>query len=198
MNTLASTTIFKMCIRDRHCDCIAQYHGADMFSERFWALLERYVKMAADYGINLLYTPLFTPPLDTQIGGERLTCQLVEVTVEDGLYRFGFDRLSRWFAVARRCGITRFELSHFFTQWGAKCTPKIMASFGRNAFSYTHLDVYKRQSLDRSYICVTISSVPSRTGPPRLPPKRPQPLPHTPPRRYRGFGNRYTGYFRWR
>lgn len=115
-----------------HCDCIAQYHGADMFSERFWALLERYVKMAADYGINLLYTPLFTPPLDTQIGGERLTCQLVEVTVEDGLYHFGFNRLSRWFSVARRCGITRFELSHFFTQWGAKCTPKIMASFGRN------------------------------------------------------------------
>mgnify|MGYP007022607128 CR=1 FL=1 len=36
-----------------------------MFSERFWTVLERYVKTAADYGINLLYTPLFTPPLDT-------------------------------------------------------------------------------------------------------------------------------------
>lgn len=116
-----------------HCDGIARVHGAEMFSERFWRVLERYVKTAADYGINLLYTPLFTPPLDTRVGGDRLTCQLVEVTVEDGRYRFGFERLSRWFAMARRCGINRFELSHFFSQWGAKYAPKIMASFGKDA-----------------------------------------------------------------
>ena len=33
-----------------------------MFSERFWELLEAYVKTAADYGINMLLTPIFTPP----------------------------------------------------------------------------------------------------------------------------------------
>lgn len=27
--------------------------------------------------MNMLYTPLFTPPLDTAVGGERMTVQLV-------------------------------------------------------------------------------------------------------------------------
>lgn len=109
-----------------HWDGIAQYHGAEMFSERFWSILERYVQTAADHGINLLYTPLFTPPLDMQIGGERLTCQLVQVEVLPEGYRFGFDRLKRFLDMARRCGIHRFELSHLFTQWGAAAAPKIM------------------------------------------------------------------------
>ena len=34
---------------------------------------------AVAHGVNLLYTPLFTPPLDTQVGGERTTVQLVDV-----------------------------------------------------------------------------------------------------------------------
>lgn len=110
-----------------HCDGIAQYHGLKMFSEQFWCVLERYVKMAAANGINLLYTPLFTPPLDTKVGGERLTCQLVQVFVEGGKYRFGFRRLARWMKMAERCGIRRFELSHLFSQWGAKFAPKIVA-----------------------------------------------------------------------
>lgn len=111
-----------------HWDCIAQQHGAEMFSERFWALLESYVKTAADYGINMLLTPLFTPPLDTEVGGTRMPCQLVDVweTPERG-WRFGFDRLRRWSALCRRHGIERFELSHLFTQWGAKATPAIWA-----------------------------------------------------------------------
>lgn len=114
-----------------HWDCVAQQHGAEMFSPRFWEILENYVKTAADYGINMLLTPLFTPPLDTEVGGKRMPCQLVDVwKTENGGWRFGFDRLGRWIDLCRKHGIGRFELSHLFTQWGAKATPAIWAEMG--------------------------------------------------------------------
>ena len=111
-----------------HWDCVAQQHGVEMFSPRFWALLEKYVELAADYGVNMLLTPLFTPPLDTEVGGTRMPCQLVDVWAEaDGRWRFGFEKLERWIALCRRHGVERFELSHLFTQWGAKATPAVWA-----------------------------------------------------------------------
>lgn len=108
-----------------HADCIATAYGVDVFSERHWALLEAYVETAAAHGVNMLLTPLFTPPLDTAVGGERPTVQLIDVYLENERYRFGFDRLTRWIEMALRKGIRYFEFSHLFTQWGAKHAPKI-------------------------------------------------------------------------
>lgn len=111
-----------------HADCLATHYGADVFGERHWQLIEAYVATAAAHGVNLLLTPLFTPPLDTAVGGERPTVQLVDVTRTDGVYAFGFDRLTRWIETAERRGIRCFEFSHLFTQWGAKHAPKIEAT----------------------------------------------------------------------
>lgn len=110
-----------------HCDCIASYYGEEPLSETHWAHIEAFVKTAAEHGINMLLTPIFTPPLDTEVGAERPTVQLVDVFLENGTYRFGFDRLKRWFSVCRKHGIRYFEMAHLFTQWGAKFTPKIIA-----------------------------------------------------------------------
>jgi len=111
-----------------HADCLATQYGVEAFSERHWELLEKYIRTAADHGINMLLTPLFTPPLDTEVGGERPTVQLVDVEMTgEGQYRFGFDRLKRWVDLCQKCGIEYFEFSHLFTQWGAKHAPKIMA-----------------------------------------------------------------------
>ena len=74
----------------------------------------------------MVLTPLFTPPLDTAVGGERPTVQLVEVTEEEGGYRFGFGRLKRYMDLAWECGIRYFEIAHLFTQWGAEHAPKIV------------------------------------------------------------------------
>ncbi|PYI57570.1 hypothetical protein DLM86_01560 [Paenibacillus flagellatus] len=111
-----------------HTDCLATYYGVDVFSERHWEIVERFVKTAVEHGINMLLTPLFTPPLDTQVGGERPTVQLVDVEKSGESYRFGFDRLKRWVDMGDRNGIRYYELSHLFTQWGAKHAPKIVAS----------------------------------------------------------------------
>ncbi|MCC3375160.1 DUF4091 domain-containing protein [Cohnella sp. REN36] len=112
-----------------HADCIATQYGVGAFSEEHWRLLERFIRNAVDHGVNMLLTPLFTPPLDTAVGGERPTVQLIGVTRfgEDD-YRFDFGRLERWVRMCREIGIRYFEFSHLFTQWGAKHAPKIMAT----------------------------------------------------------------------
>ena len=110
-----------------HSDCLADRYGVPVFSEEYWRIVENYLSAAAEYGMNMVLTPVFTPPLDTAVGGERTTVQLTDVTARDGSYTFGFRRLARWMDLAERCGIRRFEISHLFTQWGAKCAPKVMA-----------------------------------------------------------------------
>ena len=111
-----------------HCDCLANYYGVEVWSERHWEIVENFVCVAAKNGINLLLTPVFTPPLDTAVGGERRTTQLVGVSKENGKYAFDFTLVDRWMDMCDRCGIKYIEVSHLFTQWGVKNAPKIMAT----------------------------------------------------------------------
>ena len=111
-----------------HGDCLADYYHVEVFSEPHWELLRRQIACAAKYGINMLLTPVFTPPLDTAVGGERTTIQLVDIRVDNGRYSFGFEKLERWVEMCRECGIRYFEIAHLYTQWGALHCPKIMAT----------------------------------------------------------------------
>ncbi|MBR2181057.1 MAG: DUF4091 domain-containing protein, partial [Oscillospiraceae bacterium] len=77
--------------------------------------------------VNMILTPIFTPPLDTEIGSERPTVQLVRIIKNGGKYSFDFSLLDRWVDMCLSCGIKYFEMAHLFTQWGAKATPKIVA-----------------------------------------------------------------------
>lgn len=111
-----------------HCDCIADAHNVPVFSEAHWTLIEKYMRLAGEYGMNMILTPVVTPPLDTAVGGERPTVQLVAVEkTADGEYRYDCTLLARYIRMALDAGMTNFEISHFFTQWGAKCTPKVVA-----------------------------------------------------------------------
>lgn len=109
-----------------HSDCLANYYGAEVFSERWWEIVENFVAAAARHRCNMLLTPVFTPPLDTAPGGERRTVQLVDVEDAGGEYRFGFERFRRWVKMALNCGMEYIEISHLYSQWGAKAAPKIM------------------------------------------------------------------------
>lgn len=110
-----------------YCDCLADWYHVEMFSEAHWAIIENYVWYAVKHKCNTLLTPVFTPPLDTGVGLERPTCQLVDVTVRpDGSYGFGFSKFHRWVHMAKSCGMEYFEISHLFTQWGAYHAPKVM------------------------------------------------------------------------
>lgn len=109
-----------------HSDCLADYYDCEVFSDKHWDIIEKFIKTAADNGINMILTPIFTPPLDTEIGKERPTVQLVDISKEGNQYRFGFDKLKKWIELCKRNGVKYYEMAHLFTQWGAKCTPKIV------------------------------------------------------------------------
>ncbi len=111
-----------------HSDCLMEYYKIPVFSEKYWRVTESFLKRANEYGMNCVLTPLFTPPLDTQVGKERPTVQLVDVKATGkNQYTFGFEKLDRWLSMCDRCGIEYYEMSHLFTQWGAKHAPKIIA-----------------------------------------------------------------------
>lgn len=111
-----------------HCDCLSNYYNVEIFSEAHWQIIEEFVKTAVRHKCNMLLTPVFTPPLDTAVGGERPTTQLVDVNVTDSGYEFGFSKFRRWVEMALRCGIEYFEISHLFSQWGASAAPKVMGT----------------------------------------------------------------------
>ncbi len=111
-----------------HLDGISNYYREPVWSERFWAITEAFIALAVRRGINMILTPIHTPSLDTAVGGERLTVQLVDIVRRGEEYAFDFSRLERWVAMCERCGVTYYEMAHLFTQWGARFCPKIMAT----------------------------------------------------------------------
>ncbi|NDL59210.1 DUF4091 domain-containing protein [Phytoactinopolyspora mesophila] len=108
-----------------HADCLAEYYGADVFSEDHWEILDRYVAAAAQMRVNSILTPTWTPPLDTAVGHTRTPVQLIQIADDGSGYRFGFERLERWLRMCERHGIRTLEIAHLFTQWGARATPAI-------------------------------------------------------------------------
>ncbi len=110
-----------------HCDCLATYYGIEPLSEKHWEIIENFANTATKNGINVMLMPVFTPPLDTEVGGERPTVQLVRLTKNGDKYEFDFSLVDRWLDMCERCGIKYHEIAHLFTQWGAEHAPKIMA-----------------------------------------------------------------------
>lgn len=134
-----------------HCDCIAGYYGLEVFSETHWTYIKNFIKTAVKNGINTILTPVFTPPLDTEPGHERLTVQLVDVARTGDGWKFGFEKLERWVAVCLECGIEYFEISHLYSQWGAAHAPKICGTDING--NYTRLFGWETDSLSDEYRC---------------------------------------------
>lgn len=109
-----------------HTDCLADYYRVEPWSGEHWEILEHFIDHYAKTGMNTILVPTFTPALDTAVGQERTTVQLVAVSEENGTYTFGFDSLYQFICLCRRAGIRYFEIAHLFTQWGAKAAPKVM------------------------------------------------------------------------
>lgn len=103
-----------------HVDCLADQYRIAPYSDAFWPLLAAYLRDYVAHGSDTLYTPLFTPPLD---GVRKPEAQLLRVHREGrkgDAWRFDWSRVERWVAEARRAGVTHFEWTHLFTQWGAE------------------------------------------------------------------------------
>ncbi len=108
-----------------HGDGLATYYGVEVYGEEYWRILEEFVGKAVAMGVNSVLTPVWTPPLDTAVGGARLPVQLVDIADEGGEYAFDFARLHRWLDLCRRQGVRHLEVAHLFTQWGAEHAPAV-------------------------------------------------------------------------
>ena len=111
-----------------YCDCLADYYNIPAWSERHWEIVENFARLYAKRGRNMIYTPLLTPALNVLPPFERTPSQLVDVTVTDGVYSFGFGKLDRWVDMCDRLGIEKLEISHFFDQHRAAHSAKVYAS----------------------------------------------------------------------
>lgn len=136
-SSVVSIRVSELCLPEQrlihtewfYCDCIAEAYHTKAFSTRHWKMIEKYMKTAVNNGINMIMMPVFTQELDTYIGGERMTTQLVKITVEnDGKYTFDFALVDKWIDLCLKVGVKYFEIPHFFTQWGADHAPKIVAT----------------------------------------------------------------------
>ena len=121
-NILPQKTLFTQWF---YADCIADVHQVAVYSEQHWLLIEKYMKLAAQLGINMLLTPIITPPLDTAVGNQRPNVQLVKMKKQGDAYSFDFSLLKRWVSLCQKYGIRNFEMSHLFSQWGLSATPNI-------------------------------------------------------------------------
>ena len=110
-----------------YADSIAEWYRVTPFGESFWPLCEAYLRDYAAHGLDMIYVPVFTPPLD----GVKRPTQLLRVTdLGEGKYGFDWTDVRRWVGMAKACGIREFEWTHPFTQWGVRHAIRIYEGQG--------------------------------------------------------------------
>ncbi len=112
-----------------YADALMDWYKVDAWTEAHWSLVAKYMDNYARHGCDVIYAPVFTPPLD----GVKRPTQLLHVTTQpDGGWKFDWTNVKRWIAMAKAVGIKQFEWTHFFTQWGVKHAIRIYEGFGHD------------------------------------------------------------------
>lgn len=109
-----------------HSDCLSNYYRCEKWSDEHFRIIENFARCAKKNGINMLFTPLVSPPLDNSYDTRDLQLAIVNKT-ESG-YEFDWRHLERWIEVLGRAGIDRYEIGHLFTQGGAEFATKVMGT----------------------------------------------------------------------
>ncbi|MBO4734158.1 MAG: hypothetical protein J5662_06765 [Clostridia bacterium] len=83
-----------------HNDCLADTYNLEVFSDEYFTVMRSFVREAAKTGMNMILLPAFTPALDTPIGGERKTVQLVKVARQGDRYTFDFSLMKKYIGIS--------------------------------------------------------------------------------------------------
>ena len=112
-----------------YSDALIDWYRTDMFDQQYWGLLDAYLANYTSHGLDTLYVPVFTPPLD----GVKRPTQLLRVSKADkGQYRFDWRDVKRYIDLAKKRGIRQFEWCHLVTQWGAERAIRVYDGQGRD------------------------------------------------------------------
>lgn len=90
-----------------HPNAMADYYGIKMFSEKYWDMLEKFIKCAKDNGVNMIFIPLFSDSVDE----DKQPCKIYR---EKDKFSFDFSRIERYIKMCLAHGINNFEMAHFF------------------------------------------------------------------------------------
>ena len=118
-----------------HVDSLCDTFGVSPYSDAFYEIFDEHIANMTTHGQNMLLLPAFTPSLDTKPGYERMNVQLVDVEREGDGWKFSFEKLRKFVRHALAGGITSFEHTHLFSQWGACGAPNIYLADGARIFS---------------------------------------------------------------
>ena len=110
-----------------HVDCIASAYGVEIYSDEHWKLIDKYMKMATENGMKMIFTPILSLNLDVDFGIRRPDIQLVDIRFDGDGYKFDFTRLKRWIKLCKKNNFKYYELSHLFSQHGLKYTSNVYA-----------------------------------------------------------------------
>jgi len=131
-----TVTLHGLVIQPRHdfdithwfyADALMDWYKTDLFDDRFWEIAARYMKNVVEHGQNMLFVPVFTPPLD----GVKSPTQLLRVKrAGKDRYEFDWSDVRRYLRLAKAQGVERFEWCHLFTQWGAEHAIRIYEGQG--------------------------------------------------------------------
>ena len=112
-----------------YSDALIDWYRTDMFDRRYWSLLDAYLANYTSHGLDTLYVPVFTPPLD----GVKRPTQLLRVSKADrGQYRFDWRDVKRYIDLAKQQGVRQFEWCHLFSQWGAERAIRVYGGQGKD------------------------------------------------------------------
>jgi hypothetical protein len=112
-----------------YVDSFIDWYKTDLFDNRFWKILPRYIQNVVEHGQDTLYIPVFTPPLD----GIKRPSQLLGVTRKGpDEYDFDWRGVAKYIKLAKACGITHFEWSHPFVQEDVKYAIRIYENQGKD------------------------------------------------------------------
>jgi len=133
-----------------NADCLASHYHVPVFSVEHNRILRNFVALSAKRGMNMMLTPIHTPPLDTAPGEERMTAQLAEVFVTPLGYTFRFGKLRDFIALCRHEGIRYFEMAPLAAAGcGRLSAPKIM---GVKDGAYTQLFGWQTDAASPEYL----------------------------------------------
>lgn len=109
-----------------YSDALCDWYQVEPFDTAFWPLAENYLRDLATHKFDVSHVPLFTPPTD----GVKRPTQLLDVRREGEQYRFDWPLVRQWVELAKRAGLSRFEWTHLFSQWGVKYAIRIYEGHG--------------------------------------------------------------------
>lgn len=141
-----------------HADSLSSTYHLPLFSVEHIRVLRGFLHLAARRGMNMVLTPIHTPPISIRDAGEHPITQLVDVFATPLGYTFRFSKFRDFITLCRHEGIRYFEMAHFYGPSGGYTAPIIM---GVRDGAYTRLFGPETPADDPAYQAFLAAYIPA-------------------------------------